>query len=78
MRNFKKGDKVVCVRVIINKKTHKSYTNITKGSLYEVMADSRDDTICITNDLGFLYYYPAKRFKLVNEYRDCVIDSILD
>lgn len=76
MRKFEKGDKVVCIKVIINK--YKSYSNITKGSLYNVISTTRSPhDICIINDIGHSYIYPAKRFKLVTEYRDSVIDNIL-
>ena len=79
MSEFKKGDKVICIRVFISKVKGKvkNYTHITKGKEYEVLSDRNDNDICIINDKGDRYYYSAKRFKPLTEYRNIVIDDII-
>ena len=71
---MKRGDKVVCIRTVITKK--KSYTHITKGKVYDVVSCKNND-LCLINDVGKPYIYSSRRFRLVSEYRDTVIDDIL-
>ena len=57
------------------------YTDITVGKKYKVIRTNDpiwDDKYFLTNDSGQSYFYPKSNFKTIEEYRNQILNSILN
>lgn len=79
-KKFKSGDVVVC----INTESTLSLDYITLDKSYTISDigygndNADDDIIWIINDKGLMDYFSTHRFIRIEEYRDNVIDDILN
>jgi hypothetical protein len=69
IKEFKKGDKVICV---LNNRA-----SLTIGKEYEIVAIDYDK-ISVTNDYYSECNYDPSRFILISTYRDYTINQILE
>lgn len=82
MVKFNYKDKLVC----INDKPsfYNTVVNLTYGKVYELSSSSvtnrvtGQEIVVITDDLGIVDLYTTDRFVCIKEYREVVINSILD
>lgn len=73
---FNKGDKVVCVNDIPDDTDW--IVDLTIGNIYEVYNDSVIEVLIVNDDCEPFQYYKTYRFISINEYRNEIINKVLD
>ncbi len=63
---FSVGETVICIKAR-NATRPSGICHLTKGKLYEVLANDRRHQIQITNDQGDAHYYGDSRFESVSQ-----------
>lgn len=74
MSRFKEGEHVICT---FTNREDRRITHLTEGKIYEVIMIMGDEFV-VLSDNGSYDYYSDKLFISKGEFRNNIIDNILD